>query len=99
MEPISISAVCQCQVEFICMLMNLNMDSMKTKIGIDFDNLSKIECAIMIVMMPIFDVVAGLEHAIAKTTGLTYNEVNILIYYLFVPLSSVLLFLCWFMWN
>ena len=59
----------------------------KSKTGIDFDHLSKMEWAVMIIMMPIFAVVAGFEHVIAKVTGLTYNEVNIIVYYLLIPLS------------
>ncbi|MBQ8656171.1 MAG: hypothetical protein IJ527_03825 [Prevotella sp.] len=54
---------------------------------IDFDRLSKTEWVIMIIMLPIFVVVAGVEHVIAKLTGLTYNEVNIIVYYLLIPLS------------
>lgn len=42
---------------------------------------------IMTMMLPIFMVVAGLEHLIAKLTGSTYNEVNIIVYYLVIPLS------------
>ena len=41
----------------------------------------------MVVMLPIFAVVAGVEHIIAKLTGATYNEVNIIVYYLLIPLS------------
>ena len=41
----------------------------------------------MAVMLPIFAVVAGVEHIIAKLTGSTYNEVNIIVYYLLIPLS------------
>lgn len=41
----------------------------------------------MVVMLPIFAIVAGVEHIIAKVTGLTYNEVNIIVYYLLIPLS------------
>jgi len=41
----------------------------------------------MVIMLPIFAVVAGLEHIIAKLTGTTYNEVNIIVYYLLIPLS------------
>jgi hypothetical protein len=41
----------------------------------------------MVVMLPVFAIVAGIEHVIAKVTGLTYNEVNIIIYYLLIPLS------------
>lgn len=54
---------------------------------VDWDNLSKIEIAVMIVVAPIFAVVAGIEHVIAKLTGLTYNEVNIIVYYMLIPLS------------
>lgn len=42
---------------------------------------------IMTMMLPIFMVVAGIEHLIAKLTGSTYNEVNIIVYYLIIPLS------------
>ena len=41
----------------------------------------------MVVMLPIFAIVAGVEHIIAKVTGMTYNEVNIIVYYLLIPLS------------
>ena len=41
----------------------------------------------MVVMLPSFAVVAGVEHVIAKLTGMTYNEVNIIVYYLLIPLS------------
>lgn len=54
---------------------------------VDWDNLSKIEIAVMIVVAPIFAVVAGIEHVIAKLTGWTYNEVNIIVYYMLIPLS------------
>lgn len=42
---------------------------------------------VMAVMLPIFTVVAGVEHIIAKLTDSTYNEVNIIVYYLLIPLS------------
>ena len=42
---------------------------------------------VMVVMLPIFAIVAGGEHLIAKVTGMTYNEVNIIVYYLLIPLS------------
>ena len=42
---------------------------------------------VIAVMLPIFAVVAGVEHIIAKLTGSTYNEVNIIVYYLLIPLS------------
>ena len=60
---------------------------MKSKTGINFEKMSKLEWSIMIVMMPIFGVVGGAEHLIAKFTGSTYNEVNIVVYYLLIPLS------------
>ena len=46
---------------------------------IEWDSLSKWEIGIMAVMLPIFAVVAGLEHIIARVTGATYNEVNIIV--------------------
>ena len=54
---------------------------------IEWESLSKWEKAVMVVMLPVFAIVAGIEHVIAKVTGLTYNEVNIIIYYLLIPLS------------
>ena len=41
----------------------------------------------MIIALPIFMIVMWMEKLIAKIFHLTYNEVNILIYYLFIPLS------------
>ena len=57
------------------------------RIIIDWGSLSKWEKAVMVVMLPIFAVVAGVEHVIAKLTGLTYKEVNIIVYYLLIPFS------------
>lgn len=54
---------------------------------IDWRTLSKWEKAVIVVVLPIFAIVAGVENVIAKVTGLTYNEVNIIVYYLFIPLS------------
>ena len=54
---------------------------------IEWDSLSKWEMGVMVVMLPVFAIVAGLEHIIAKMTGATYNEVNIIVYYLLIPLS------------
>ena len=54
---------------------------------VDWENFSKWEKAVMVVMLPIFAIVAGVEHVIAKVTGMTYNEVNIIVYYLLIPLS------------
>lgn len=54
---------------------------------IDWDGLSKFEMVVMLIMVPIFGMVAGVEHVIAKLTGATYNEVNIIIYFMLIPLS------------
>lgn len=43
----------------------------------------------------IFSVVAQTLYRIAKALGLTYNEVNILVYYLIIPLSWTIMFDCW----
>lgn len=52
-----------------------------------FRNLSWVEKIVMAVMAPVFAIVAGIEMLIAKLTGATYNEVNIIVYYLLIPLS------------
>ena len=62
------------------------MGSGKRKI-VECDSLSRWDKVVMVVMLPIFAVVAGVEHIIAKLTGATYNEVNIIVYYLMIPLS------------
>ena len=62
------------------------MDTEKRKI-VEWESLSRLDKAVMVVMLPIFAVVAGAEHIIAKLTGATYNEVNIIVYYLMLPLS------------
>lgn len=62
------------------------MDTEKRKI-VEWESLSRWDKAVMVVMLPIFAVVAGAEHIIAKLTGATYNEVNIIVYYLMIPLS------------
>lgn len=46
-------------------------------------------------MQTIFNVVADSLLWIARKTKLTYNEVNILLYFLIVPLSWTVLFDCW----
>lgn len=62
------------------------MGSEKRKV-IEWESLSKWDKAVMMVMLPIFAVIAGVEQIIAKLTGATYNEVNIIVYYLSIPLS------------
>ena len=57
----------------------------------ELENLSMTGKVIMAVMIPIFAIVAGTEHIIAKLTGLTYNEVNIIVYYLIIPLTWTLM--------
>lgn len=42
---------------------------------------------VMTISIPIFAIVAGAELLIAKLSGTTYNEVNIIVYYLVIPLS------------
>ena len=54
---------------------------------IEWESLSRLDKVVMVAMLPIFAVVAGLEHIIAKLTGATYNEVNIIVYYLIIPIS------------
>ena len=46
-------------------------------------------------MQTIFNIVANLLLWIAHKTKLTYNEVNILLYYLVIPLSWTIIFDCW----
>ena len=60
---------------------------MNRKAIVDWKSLPKWEKTVMVVMLPIFAIVAGVEHIIAKITGMTYNEVNIIVYYLLIPLS------------
>ena len=57
----------------------------------ELENLSMTGKVIMAVMIPVFAIVAGIEHIIAKFTGLTYNEVNIIVYYLIIPLTWTLM--------
>lgn len=43
----------------------------------------------------IFSIVAGSLLWIGRKTGMTYNEVNILVYYLLIPLSWTIMLDCW----
>ena len=61
----------------------------RKRIIIELESLSRLDKVVMAFVLPIFAVVAGAEHIIAKLTGATYNEVNIIIYYLLIPLSWV----------
>ena len=62
----------------------------KVYLNQELENLSMTGKVIMAVMIPVFAIVAGIEHIIAKFTGLTYNEVNIIVYYLIIPLTWTL---------
>lgn len=46
------------------------------------------------IALPIFAFVAGAELVIAKLTGATYNEVNVVLYYLLIPLSWMVMVDC-----
>ena len=63
------------------------MSRKKSRVEKELSNLTIGGKIVMAVMLPIFAVVAGVEHVIAKLTGSTYNEVNIIVYYLLIPLS------------
>ena len=63
------------------------MREKKSKVEKELSNLTIGGKIVMAVMLPIFAVVAGVEHIIAKLTGSTYTEVNIIVYYLLIPLS------------
>ena len=63
----------------------------KVYLNQELENLSMTGKVIMAVMIPVFAIVAGIEHIIAKFTGLTYNEVNIIVYYLIIPLTWTLM--------
>jgi hypothetical protein len=39
----------------------------------------------------IFEIVANILYGISQITGLTYNEVNIIVYYIIIPLSWIIL--------
>ena len=56
-----------------------------------WDSLSLFGKIVMAIMLPVFAIVAGAEQLIARMTGTTYNEVNIIVYYLIIPLSWTLM--------
>ncbi len=57
-----------------------------------WNSLSLFGKIVMAIALPIFAIVAGAELLIAKITGRTYNEINIIVYYLIIPLSWTLMF-------
>lgn len=56
-----------------------------------WDSLSLFGKIVMAIALPVFAIVAGAEQLIARMTGTTYNEVNIIVYYLIIPLSWTLM--------
>ena len=56
-----------------------------------WDSLSLFGKIVMAIMLPVFAIVAGAEQLIARMTGTTYNEVNIIVYYLIIPVSWTLM--------
>ena len=63
-----------------------------SKLRTYWDSRSLFGKIVMAIALPIFAIVAGIEHLIARMTGATYNEVNIIVYYLIIPLSWTLMF-------
>ena len=53
-----------------------------SKLRTYWDSRSLFGKIVMAIALPIFAIVAGIEHLIARMTGATYNEVNIIVYYL-----------------
>ena len=59
-----------------------------SKLRTYWDSRSLFGKIVMAIALPIFAIVAGIEHLIARMTGATYNEVK---YYLIIPLSWTLM--------
>ena len=62
-----------------------------SKLKAYWDSQSLFRKIVMAIALPIFAIVAGIEQLIARMTGATYNEVNIIVYYLVIPLSWTLM--------
>ena len=62
-----------------------------SKLKAYWDSQSLFGKIVMAIALPIFAIVAEIEHLIARMTGATYNEVNIIVYYLVIPLSWTLM--------
>ena len=69
----------------------LNNYRKMSKLRAYWDSLSLFGKIVMAIALLIFVIVAGAEHLIARMTGTTYNEVNIIVYYLVIPLSWTLM--------
>ena len=50
-----------------------------SKLKAYWDSQSLFGKIVMAIALPIFAIVAGIEHLIARMTGATYNEVNIIV--------------------
>lgn len=62
-----------------------------SKLRTFWDSRSLFGKIVMAIALPIFAIVAGIENLIARMTRATYNEVNIIVYYLVIPLSWTLM--------
>ena len=67
------------------------IEQLSSKLRAYWDSRSLFGKIAMAIALPIFAIVAGAEHLIARMTGATYNEVNIILYYLVIPLSWTLM--------
>ena len=63
------------------------MNDLKAFLKSFWDSQSLTGKIILTIFLPVFAFVAALEHLIAKITGTTYNVVNIIVYYMVIPLS------------
>ena len=63
------------------------MNDLKAFLKSFWDSQSLTGKIILAIFLPVFAFVAALEHLIAKITGTTYNVVNIIVYYMVIPLS------------
>lgn len=59
----------------------------KSKVEEALENLGPAEKVVMVFMLPVFAIVAGVEMLTARLTGRTYKEINIIVYYMLMPLS------------
>ena len=63
------------------------MNELKAFLKSFWDSQSLTGKIILAIFLPVFAFVAALEHLIAKIPGTTYNVVNIIVYYMVIPLS------------
>ena len=62
-----------------------------SKLRTYWDSRSLFGKIVMAIALPIFAILAGIEHLIARMTGATYNEGKIIVYYLVIPLYWTLM--------